>query len=104
MYLPEYTNSWALVIGINNYQYTSPLSYARHDAEAVANILEKQFNFPQNNIVLKVDEAATRDAILKSFLQFANGEVETNDRILVFFAGHGYTHRKEGRGWLSRSR
>lgn len=91
MYTPTYNNSWALLIGINTYP-KSPLSYARHDAEAIQNILLEKFNFSEENTVLLVDEAATRTAIIETFLKFAQGHIDPNDRIFVFFAGHGYTH------------
>ena len=91
MYTPEYNNSWALIIGINTYP-TAPLSYARHDAEAIQRILINKFNFPEENTVLLADEKATRSAIIETFLNFAQGHIDPNDRILVFFAGHGYTH------------
>src|SRR5947208_1789943 len=92
MYLSAYENSWALVIGINTYRHISPLGFARHDAEAITKILTDQFGFPKDNVTLLLDKAATREAIMNSFLSFAHGTVKENDRILVFFAGHGHTH------------
>jgi len=92
MYIPGYDKSWALVIGINSYQKAPPLLYARHDAEAIKETLQKKFNFPEENITLLLDKSATRNAVLDSFLKLAQGNVGPNDRILVFFAGHGYTH------------
>ena len=91
MYIPDYKNSWALIIGINNYQKVSPLSYAKHDAEAVSEILHSKFNFPKENITLLIDDAATKDSVIDSFLKYAKDEIDQNDRILVFFAGHGFT-------------
>lgn len=91
MYIPEYHQSWALIIGINEYKSVSSLGYARHDAEAVAEALVTQFEFPKENVTLLLDGDATRNAILDSFLGLINGHVEDNDRIFVFFAGHGYT-------------
>lgn len=91
LYLPEYENSWALVIGINNYQHTSPLGYARNDAEVVAQSLTERFDFPPENVTLLFDESATRGAIMSSFLSFAEDKVGPDDRVVVFFAGHGYT-------------
>jgi hypothetical protein len=91
MYIPDYNNSWALIIGINNYQKASPLSYAKHDAEAVSEIIQSKFNFPKENVTLLLDDAATKDAVIDSFLKYAKDEIDQNDRIFVFFAGHGYT-------------
>ena len=92
IYSPAYKNSYALIIGINNYQNTSPLGYAVNDAEAIAEILEAQFAFPNENIKILLDDNATRNEIMASFMSYVNGEISQDDRILVFFAGHGMTH------------
>lgn len=91
MYTPLYKNSWALIIGINSYQNVSPLSYAKNDAEAISDILQSDFNFPKENVILLLDDAATKDAILDYFLKYTKENIDQNDRIFVFFAGHGYT-------------
>jgi hypothetical protein len=90
MYIPEYKQSWALVIGINNYKFAPPLEYACNDAKAVAEILIDRFSFQEENIILLTNESASREIIINSFLKFAHNSSE-DDRIIVFFAGHGYT-------------
>ena len=37
------------------------------------------------------DDAATKQSILKAFLRFAHDDVGLDDRLVVFFAGHGHT-------------
>lgn len=91
MYLPTYKNSWALIIGINSYP-TAPLSYDRQDAEAIQEILINRFEFNQEHIIVLFDKDATRSTIMDSFLRFAKEDITTDDRILIFYAGHGYTH------------
>ena len=91
IYNPNYRNSWALIVGINKYDKASPLAYACNDANAVAESLKEEFNFPGSNITLLTDQAATRHAIASAFLEFATGKVDPDDRILFFFAGHGHT-------------
>jgi len=91
IYSPSYENSFALIIGINNYQNATPLGYAVSDAKAVAKILKTTFDFPAENIKLLLDEKATRNNIMEAFMSYANNNVSPNDRILVFFAGHGMT-------------
>jgi hypothetical protein len=86
-YSPSYQNSFALAIGINKYLYASPLGFAVNDAEAVADILEKQFDFKKGNIKLLIDEKATRNEIMASFMSFCNEGTSPNDRILVFLLG-----------------
>ena len=91
-YLPKYAASRALVIGINKYQSASPLLHASNDATAVAQLLTERFGFPKENVILLMDAGATRAAILQSFLSYANsGVVSADDRILIFYAGHGHT-------------
>ena len=90
-YSPSYENSFALVIGINNYLNASPLGYAVNDAEVVAALLESNFDFKSENIKLLLNESATRNEIMSTFMSYVNGEISPNDRIFVFFAGHGMT-------------
>lgn len=93
MYLPSYSNSRALIIGINKYQYCSPLEYAVNDARAVSQLLQEHFEFPSENIKLLLDSGATREQIHRAFLSYAEDGTDENDRLLVFFAGHGDTRQ-----------
>ncbi len=91
-YQSKYSNSWALIIGIDKYKHVSPLGYATNDAKAMADILEKRFGFPKENISLLLDDKATVGAIRKTFLGYTNKKkIQPDDRVLVFFAGHGHT-------------
>lgn len=92
LYLPKYAESRALIIGINKYQHASPLIHACNDATAVAKTLVEQFSFPKSNVELLLDAKAKRESILRCFLRYADSAtVGADDRILVFFAGHGHT-------------
>ncbi|MDP1714789.1 MAG: caspase family protein [Anaerolineales bacterium] len=89
--ISSYSTSYALVIGINNYLHASPLGYAISDAEAVGKILQDRFSFPNENITLLFDKDASRNKILKEFMSFTSDAINENDRIFIFFAGHGFT-------------
>lgn len=89
--IPAYSNSHALIIGIDGYKTGPPLKYAVSDATAIAAALSDRFLFPENNVHLLLDCDATRTAILDHFLSFACEGTEVNDRLVVFFAGHGHT-------------
>lgn len=91
MYHPYYSGSWALVIGINDYRRVSPLSYACSDADAVARALIEQLHFPEGNVELLKDGAATRQGIERAYLSFSEKAGNPDDRCVVFFAGHGHT-------------
>jgi len=45
-----YSESWALIIGINRYENVEPLTYAVDDAEAVRLMLMDNYGFKDENI------------------------------------------------------
>ena len=85
-----YDNSYALIIGIDKYENVKNLNYAVADAESIQDILVNTFNFPEGNITLLKNEEANKQAILKAFSDLAK-TAENNDRVLIYFAGHGKT-------------
>ena len=90
-----YRDSHALVIGIDDYAQWPKLAHAKRDAQAVADTLKQQFGFKAENVELLLDGQATRAAILKALNQrLADAKrVQRDDRVFVFFAGHGSTRR-----------
>lgn len=90
----EYGRSHALVIGIDQYKNVSPLGYAVSDARAVYQKLVEDLDFSPDDVVLLVEKDATAHAIRQNFLRFVDqGRVGLDDRVFVFFAGHGSTTR-----------
>jgi hypothetical protein len=88
-YAPAYRNSWALIIGINKYRYAGQLEIASADAKAVSSAVIDVLGFPRANVSVLLDEKATRRRIMEKFLSYESLDVD--DRLLVFFAGHGAT-------------
>ena len=82
-----YNNSYAVIIGINNYEKWPSLEYAVNDAKSIENKL-KTLGF-ETKILL--DHNATRGNILKLLGDDLPRRVSKNDRVLIFFAGHGQT-------------
>ena len=87
-----YDESWALIIGIDHYHNVPTLNYAVADAEEVSDLLIDQFGFKEDNVKLILNEEATKDNILKGFRDVLTNAQE-NDRVLVFYAGHGETYK-----------
>ncbi len=90
-----YRESWAVVIGVDNYQNWPKLRYAAHDAQGVRDLLIQKYQFKPQNIFLLLNENATRQNIL-SYLgdKLSDPEmVKRDDRVFVFFAGHGATRK-----------
>ncbi|MBA0388036.1 tetratricopeptide repeat protein [Stenotrophomonas maltophilia] len=89
-----YEKSWAIVVGIDNYAKWPKLEYASHDAQAVADTLTGQFGFPSSQVIVLKNEQATRNNILAAFHdRLADDRTGKNDRVFVFFAGHGATRQ-----------
>jgi uncharacterized caspase-like protein/peptidoglycan/xylan/chitin deacetylase (PgdA/CDA1 family) len=89
-----YANSWAIVIGIDDYQKWPKLQYAVRDAEGVRQALVDKLGFAAERVVTLKNAEATRAGILAAFQdKIAHGGVQKNDRIFVFFAGHGATRK-----------
>ena len=85
-----YARSCALVIGVNDYPRLprGTLLYARKDAEAIARFLRGQ-GF---EVTALYDSQATRTAIISKMHALARS-LEKDDRVVMFFAGHGHTER-----------
>ena len=85
-----YDNSYALIIGINEYEHVQKLTYAVSDAESIHEMLMTLFDFPEENITILKNEEANKQSILKVFSEITT-KAENNDRVLIYFAGHGKT-------------
>jgi peptidoglycan/xylan/chitin deacetylase (PgdA/CDA1 family)/uncharacterized caspase-like protein len=90
-----YRDSHALVIGIDEYQRWPRLAHAKRDAMAMQEALRSSFGFRPENINLLLDGDATRANILRVLNEkLVDGQrVKRDDRVFVFFAGHGSTRR-----------
>ena len=85
-----YDNSYALIIGINKYKNVSNLDYAVKDAKSIASLLTDNFNFPSENIKVLLNDEATYSSVRFSLAEISK-TAKANDRVLIYFAGHGVT-------------
>jgi uncharacterized caspase-like protein len=88
---PEFfAKSLALVVGINEYQGRDfpPLANAVRDAELLAGVLRQQ-GF---EVTLLTDRQANRSAIVNALVDLRR-RAGRQDRVLVYFGGHGHTER-----------
>jgi uncharacterized caspase-like protein len=86
-----YSTSWALIIGINDYQNVDPLGFAVDDAVAISEILQRKYGFKDEHVKLILNDDATKDNIMAGFQDILLKAGE-KDRIVVFYAGHGDTY------------
>jgi len=86
---------YALVIGNNRYQLLPTLRTAEADAKTVAQMLRSLYGF-HTSLLLN----ATRSDIVISLDQLRQ-ELNSNDNLLIYYAGHGYYDEDIDRGyWL----
>ena len=90
-----YRESHALVIGIDKYAKWPGLHHAVPDAKAMEQLLVTRFGFKSENVTALYDDQATRANILRALNEkLTDGKrVKRDDRVLVFFAGHGSTRK-----------
>lgn len=89
-----YNQSWAIIIGIDEYAKWPRLQYAVNDAKALRQTLMQKYGFAQDHTVLITNAEATRNGILSAFHEkLGHAGMQKNDRVFVFFAGHGATRK-----------
>ena len=90
-----YGKSYALVVGINDYPAFpgGRLKHARKDAEGMADYLRRQ-GF---EVITLYDGQATKARIVYALSDELAPKLMAQDRVIVFFSGHGYTEQLGGR-------
>jgi GUN4-like/Caspase domain len=91
----EMSNNWAIVVGINNYDFlpNAKLKFAALDALAVQEFLCKEAGFETKNVLLCGDGSegshrATR-SVLRDLLLNQLQRAQNADNLWFFFSGHG---------------
>ena len=82
-------NTYALIIGNQNYRFVSDVPYAIHDARVFAEYCQKTLGIPTQNIHLTED--ATKQMILEEELEDWVQSIPERERknLIVYYAGHG---------------
>jgi len=87
---------WAIVVGAGRYEYLGKLDYAKSDARAFADALERQLGFERDHIRLLVDDEQYPE--LTPTLGHVRGQLESlildrrassSDLFVFYFCGHG---------------
>jgi tetratricopeptide (TPR) repeat protein len=96
--------SYALIIGIAQYQNLpaeAQLRYSERDAEAIYSILisPEGGNFRAENVHRLVGPRATLASVKKEIEQWLPSVAKDGDRVLIYFAGHGFVY--QGAGYLA---
>lgn len=92
----QYTRheTYALIIGNQNYRFVPEVPYAIHDARVFGQYCEKTLGIPLNNI--HIVEDATKQLIMEEEFDWLNSIFEReNKNLIVYYAGHGVPDTKK---------
>lgn len=94
-------HAYAVVIGIERYREKLPQAdFAAHDAKIVGDYLMKVLGFPQENIIIRLNDNATRTDFEKYIEGWLPNHVEKDAFVFVYFSGHGAPNVKTGDAYL----
>lgn len=91
LYTPGEVNKWAVVIGIG--EYANPgvgnLKYSAKDAQSFYDYLITEGGFPQDNVLLLLNEKATLVGIKTALGKFLQEKAMKDDLVFIYYSGHG---------------
>ena len=98
-------NYASIAIGINQYEFLEPLSYAQQDAETLHNFLRNEGNFSAEQCLLLSDNASTpiweqptypsRENILDIIESFCQNQLQVENCLWYFFSGYGISYENQ---------
>jgi formylglycine-generating enzyme len=80
---------YALLIAIDRYEYQDDLKAPVRDAEALKNILYREYGFAKEHITTLYNEKATLEGIRQMLEKYER--IGSTDTLLISYAGHGKT-------------
>ncbi|MBD1866176.1 caspase family protein [Cyanobacteria bacterium FACHB-471] len=96
-------SNWAIVIGINEYEFLQPLKYAKRDAEMMGEFLISEAKFDRI-FLFTADSPPVNGKSTKPFRAnllrvlreiFATPFMKDGDNFWFFFSGHGIRHHEQ---------
>jgi hypothetical protein len=85
---------WAVLVGVDQYpafgdDAGANLFGAENDARAMRDVLVQRYGFPESNVLLLLNEAATKAAIRSALTEWLPPRIGAGDLVVFYFAGHG---------------
>ena len=93
----EYDRSkWGVIIGIENYKKTPPVSFAISDALAIKEAFRKILRIPKENLIEMINDEATLSEIRINLEDLLKSSVKEGDTVYFYFSGHGVPDVRTG--------
>lgn len=94
-------NAFAIVIGIETYRMKLPKAdFAVKDAKLVKEYLVKTMGYPEENIILILNENATKSDFEKYFERWLPNNAESGGTVFIYYSGHGAPNPKTGEAFI----
>ncbi|MCG2813467.1 MAG: ankyrin repeat domain-containing protein, partial [Thermodesulfovibrionales bacterium] len=94
-------NAYAIVIGVEKYRQKLPKAdFADNDARIMAEYLTKVMGYPEENIVMLINDRALKSDMEKYFEKWLSNNVEKESTVFVYYSGHGAPNPKTGDAYL----
>jgi hypothetical protein len=95
---PPFNRSYALLLGVSNYKYMKKLSLVNDDLKKM-----QEFLLSRGFHVVRVQDEKLTLASVRSPQEYFAAKINPDDRLLVYFAGHGVPREEGGRhrGYLA---
>ncbi len=94
-------NAYAVVVGIEAYREQLPKAdFAARDAALVGEYLTKVLGYPEENVVVRLNDRAARTDLVKYFGPWLRNNVEPGGSVFVYYSGHGAPNPRTGEPYL----
>lgn len=94
-------HAFAVVIGIEQYREKLPTAdFADRDAMLMGEYLTKVLGYPEENVVVRVNDKAARTDLEKYFEAWLPNNVENDSSVFIYYSGHGTPNTKSGDAYL----
>ncbi len=94
-------NAYAIVIGVEKYRQKLPKAdYADNDARIMAEYLTKVMGYPEENIVILINDRALKSDLEKYIGRWLPNNVEKDSSVFIYYSGHGAPNPKTGDAYL----
>jgi len=94
-------NRYAIVVGIEQYRERIPKAdFAVQDAKDLAQFLTKQAGYREENVIVRLNEQATKSDLEKYFEAWLKNNVDASSTLLIYFSGHGAPEATTGDAYL----
>jgi len=94
-------HAYAVVVGIEQYREKLPKAdFADRDAMLMGEYLTKVLGYPEENVVVRVNDKAAKTDLEKYFEAWLPNNVEKDSSVFVYYSGHGAPNPKTGDAYL----